>query len=123
MGARALLEPSVSTLCEADAQHQAPIAEAAVHQIAALYAVERTVRGSSPEVRLAARREHSAPIIAAQKPWLEKQLSMISSGSTVAQDIRYGLAHWQGLTRFLDDVRVAATKDAGRSRHFLRQRR
>ena len=85
---------------------KSPIAEAAVHQIAALYAVETTVRGSSPEVRLAARREHSAPIIAALKPWLEKQLSMISSGSTLAEDIRYGLAHWQGLTRFLDDGRL-----------------
>lgn len=73
---------------------KSPIAEAAVRQIAALYAVEATVRGSSPEVRLAVRREHSAPIIAALKPWLEKQLSMISSGSTLAEDIRYGLAHW-----------------------------
>ena len=85
---------------------KSPIAEAAVRQIAALYAVEATVRGSSPELRLAARREHSAPIIAALKPWLEKQLSMISSGSTLAEDIRYGLAHWQGLTRFLDDGRL-----------------
>jgi hypothetical protein len=85
---------------------KSPIAEAAVRQIAALYAVEASVRGSSPELRLAARREHSAPIIAALKPWLEKQLSMISSGSTLAEDIRYGLAHWQGLTCFLDDGRL-----------------
>lgn len=55
---------------------------------------------------LAARREHSAPIIAAFRPWLEKQLSMISSGSMLAEDIRYGLAHWEGLTRFLDDGRL-----------------
>jgi Transposase IS66 family len=70
---------------------KSPIAEAAVRQIAALYGVEATVGGSSPEVRLAARREHSAPIIAALKPWLEKQLSRISSGSPLAEDIRYGL--------------------------------
>jgi len=31
---------------------------------------------------------------------------MISSASTLAEDIRYGLAHWQGLTRFLDDGRL-----------------
>ena len=30
---------------------------------------------------------------------------MISSGSTLAEDIRYGLAHWPGLTRLLDDGR------------------
>jgi hypothetical protein len=57
-------------------------------------------------VRLAARQEHSAPIITALKPWFEKQLSMISSGSRLAEDIRYGLAHWVGLTRFLDDGRL-----------------
>ena len=85
---------------------KSPIAEAAVRQIATLYAVEAMVRGASPEVRLAARQEHSAPITAALKPWFEKQLSMISSSSRLAEDIRYGLAHWEGLTRFLDDGRL-----------------
>lgn len=31
---------------------------------------------------------------------------MISSGSRLAEDIRFGLAHWEGLTRFLDDGRL-----------------
>jgi hypothetical protein len=38
--------------------------------------------------------------------WCEKQLSMISSGSTLAEDIRYALNHWEGLTRFLEDGRL-----------------
>ena len=54
-------------------------------------------------MRLAARREHSAPIIAALKPWLEAQLSRIPQKSQLAEDIRYTLAHWLGLIRFLDD--------------------
>ena len=29
-----------------------------------------------------------------------------SSGSRLAEDIRYGLAHWEGLTRFLNDGRL-----------------
>lgn len=85
---------------------KSPIAEAAVRQIAALYALEATVRGAAPEARLATRKEHSAPIVEAMKPWLEKQLSMISSGSTLATDIRYALGHWDGLTRFLEDGRL-----------------
>ena len=85
---------------------KSPIAEAAVRQIAALYAVEATVRGMAPADRLAARRDLSAPIVDALRPWFEKQLSMISSGSTLAADIRYALAHWEGLTRFLDDGRL-----------------
>ena len=60
----------------------------------------------APAARLAARQAQSAPIVAALKTWFEKQLSMISSGSTLAADIRYGLAHWPGLTRFLDDGRL-----------------
>jgi transposase len=68
---------------------KSPIAEAAVRQIAALYAVEATVRGMSPADRLAARRDFSLPIVEALRHWFEKQLSMISSGSTLAIDIRY----------------------------------
>ena len=85
---------------------KSPIAETAVRQIAALYAIEATVRGHAPEARLTMRRRQSAPIIEALKPWLEKQLSMISSGSVLAEDIRYALNHWEGLTRFLDDGRL-----------------
>ena len=85
---------------------KSPIAEAAVRQIATLYAVEATVRGMTPQARLAARQQYSTPIIAALKPWFEKQLSMISSGSKLAEDIRYGLGHWQGLSRFLGEGRL-----------------
>jgi transposase len=43
------------------------------------------------------------PIIAALRPWLEVQLSRIPQNSQLAEDIRYTLAHWPGLIRFLDD--------------------
>jgi hypothetical protein len=85
---------------------KSPIAEAAIRHIAQLYAIEAMVRGASPDIRLAARKEHSLPMVAALKSWFEKQLSMISSGSTLAEDIRYALNHWQGLTRFLEDGRL-----------------
>ena len=61
------------------------------------------MRGRDGEARLAARREHAAPIIAALKPWLEARLSRIPQKSQLAEDIRYTLAHWPGLIRFLDD--------------------
>ena len=85
---------------------KSPIAETAVRHIAALYAIEADVRGHAPEARLAARKKFSAPIVEALKPWFEKQLSLISSGSTLAGDIRYALSHWAGLTRFLEDGRL-----------------
>ena len=67
------------------------------------YQTEKTVRGHAPADRLAARREHSDPIFTALKPWLETQLSRIPQKSLLAEDIRYTLAHWPGLIRFLDD--------------------
>ena len=80
-----------------------PIAEEMLRQIALLYQIEKSVRGKDPAVRLAARREHAAPIIAALKPWLETQLSRIPQKSQLAEDIRYTLAHWPGLIRFLEE--------------------
>jgi hypothetical protein len=80
-----------------------PIAEAMLRQIALLYKVEKTVRGRDAAVRLSVRHEHSAPIIAAFKPWVETQLSRIPQKPKLAEDIRYTLAHWPGLIRFLDD--------------------
>lgn len=80
-----------------------PIAEEMLRQIALLYQVEKTVRGKDPALRLAARRDHSAPVIAALKPWLEAKLSRIPQKSQLAEDIRYTLAHWPGLIRFLED--------------------
>lgn len=50
--------------------------------------IEKSVRGKESDVRLASRREHSAPIIAALKPWLETQLSCIPQKSQLAEDIR-----------------------------------
>ena len=85
---------------------RSPIAEEALRHIGALYAVEKTVRGEAPEVRLAARRARSEPIVAALKPWLEAQLSRVSSGAKLAEHIRYALGHWDGLTRFLVDGRL-----------------
>jgi hypothetical protein len=40
------------------------------------------------------------------KPWLEKQLSHLSTGSKLAEHIRYTLGSWHGLVHFLDDGRL-----------------
>ena len=38
--------------------------------------------------------------------FFEHQLARLSGGSETAKIIRYGLRHWDGLTRFLDDGRI-----------------
>ena len=89
--------------------HQAttsPIAFEALQQIGRLYAVEAQIRGRPAEERLAARREHSRPIVDALKTWLPAQLERVSGKSSLAEAIRYALRHMDGLSLFLDDGRV-----------------
>jgi transposase len=84
----------------------APIATEAVARIAQIYAIEKDVRGASAEARRAARQARTCPLIEALKIFFEHQLSRLSGGSETARIIRYGLRHWDGLTRFLDDGRI-----------------
>ena len=84
----------------------APIASEALERIAALYAIEKTIRGRSAEVRRIVRQQRSKPLVLALKAWLEHQLARVSAKATIADDIRYALHHWDGLTRFLDDGRI-----------------
>jgi len=84
----------------------APISSEALERIAALYGIEKTIRGLPPGERRATRQQRSKPLVLAFKRWLEQQLARVSSGAPVADAIRYGLNHWDGLTRFLDDGRI-----------------
>jgi len=84
----------------------APIASEALERIAALYAIEKTIRGRSAEQRRIARQERSKPIVVTLKAWLEQQLARVSAKATIAVDLRYALNHWEGLTRFLEDGRI-----------------
>src|SRR5450631_4151618 len=64
------------------------------------------IRGCSPDERRAQRQGRIKPLIESLKTWLERQLARVPGRSTIAKDIRYGLSHWHGLIRFLDDGRV-----------------
>jgi transposase len=84
----------------------APIAEEALARIAALFGIERTIRGDPPEQRRKVRLDQTRPLVDDLRAWLEAKLAKVSGGSRIAQAIRYALKHWAGLTVFLDDGRV-----------------
>jgi len=89
--------------------HQAtgsPIAAEALRRIADLYAVEKRIRGQLAEARRQVREAQSRPLIAAMKPWLEAELRRLPNRSGLADAIRYALARWPALCRFLDDGRI-----------------
>ena len=90
----------------------APIAEEALRRIAALYAVEESIRGLGPDARRAVRQAESKPRVEALKSWLEAELTRVSGKSVIAGDIRYGFNHWDGLVRFLEDGRIEMDTNA-----------
>jgi transposase len=55
------------------------IAAEGLRRIAQIYKIEASVRGRSPEERLAARQAQSAPLIADFRLWLTQQRSRISA--------------------------------------------
>ena len=84
----------------------APLANEALRRIAALYEIESAVRGRCASERLAVRHAQARPLIEAFKAWLEQSLAQVSAKAVIAEAIRYGLNHWHGLTRFLEDGRI-----------------
>jgi transposase len=84
----------------------APIAEEALRRIAGLYQIEAQISGKTAAERRAVRQEESRARVIDLRTWLQVQLARASAKSTIAAAIRYGLNHWDGLARFLEDGRI-----------------
>jgi hypothetical protein len=83
-----------------------PIATEALRRIAELYAIERSIQGRAADARRHVRNTSTRPLIGMMKCWLEIQLGRIPPAGPLAEAIRYALARWPALTRFLDDGRI-----------------
>ncbi|MET4221983.1 hypothetical protein ABIB00_007219 [Bradyrhizobium sp. LB14.3] len=92
-----------------------PIASEALKHVAAFYAIEKEIRGRSPEERRLVRQQKSRPLADAFEAWLRAKLALISQKIKLAAAIRYALSRWQGLTRFIDDGRHRARQQYGRT--------
>ncbi|RUU97600.1 IS66 family transposase [Mesorhizobium sp. M6A.T.Cr.TU.017.01.1.1] len=82
------------------------IASQTVAQMAPLWAAEEAVRGQDPAVRIAARQEKSAAVVAALFALWEKELPKLSGKSKPAEAIRYALGRRAALECFLADGRI-----------------
>ena len=83
-----------------------PIAAEALRRIAELYAIERSIQGHTADARRHVRNTSARPLIEMMKPWLEMELGRVPPAGALAEAIRYALARWPALTRFLDDGRI-----------------
>jgi len=90
----------------------APIASEALKHIAEFYAIEKDIRGRSPEERRLARQQKSRPLADAFEQWLRTKLGLISQKGKLAEAIRYALSRWEGLTRFIEDGRIEIDNNA-----------
>ena len=90
----------------------APIAEDGLKQIAALYLIEKDIRGLAPEVRLAARQDQSAPLIVAFEEWLTTNRARLSAKAPLGEALKYIAKYWDGLCLFLTDGRIEMDSNA-----------
>ena len=85
---------------------KSPLAREALERIAAIYAIERDIRGKPPDERRQARQTRSAPLIGELRDWFEAKLRRIPGKGALAAAIRYSLTRWDALTLPLRDGRA-----------------
>ncbi|MCD8475472.1 MAG: IS66 family transposase [Shewanella fodinae] len=75
----------------------APMAEEALQQIQALYAIEADIRGLPPDERARLRQLHASPLLENLHDWMNRTLRGSSKGSPLSKAIQYALKQWDAL--------------------------
>jgi len=89
-----------------------PIAEEGVRLIRELYTIEADIRGLSPDARLAARQQRSAPALALIREWLDHHRTRVSAKAPLGEALGYIAKYWTGLALFLIDGRIELDNNA-----------
>jgi transposase len=91
---------------------RSPIASEAVRRIGELYAIEREIRGRSPDLRQQVRQARARPLLDSMHAWMQHSLTRLSRKSDVAAAIRYALTLWDALVRYADDGSIEIDNSA-----------
>ena len=92
--------------------HKSPVAAEALERIGALYAIEKEIRGRSPEQRREVRNQQARPLLESLKQWLEATLGKLSRKSDTALAVRYALSRWEALLCYVDDGGIEIDNNA-----------
>jgi transposase len=92
--------------------HKSPVAAEAIERIAALYAIEKEIRGHATDERREVRDARARPLLDSLKQWLEETLGKLSRKSDTALAVRYALSRWDALLRYVDDGRIEIDNNA-----------
>ena len=74
--------------------------------------LERSINGSSPEARVAARRKDIAPLVCDLIEWMKRERAKLSRHNEVAKAMDYMLRRIDVFIRFLDDGRICLSNNA-----------
>ena len=80
-----------------------PIAQEALHRIAALYAIEAQGRDRDVDERMQLRREYAQPLLQSMHEWLLQTRLTVANGGGTAKAIDYSLKRWAALSRYATD--------------------
>jgi transposase len=89
-----------------------PIAFEAVRRMDAIFMLERSINGLSPEQRVAARRRDIAPVVDDLIEWMKRERAKLSRHNEVAKAMDYMLKRIDVFTRFLEDGRICLSNNA-----------
>lgn len=92
--------------------HASPTTTEAIERIAALYAIEAEIRGSTADIRKTVRQARAKPLLDSMHIWLETTLAKLSRKSDTAAAIRYALSRWSALTRYDGDGQLEIDNNA-----------
>lgn len=86
---------------------KSPIAEQALRQIQALYAIEADINGKPSDQRRAVRQQRSKPLLETFQIWAKDQRRRISGKTPLGKGLQYSLTRWDALARYIDDGRLS----------------
>ena len=92
--------------------HASPVASEALHRIAALYGIEKEIRGRPPDERQRVRQARAKPLLGSLRQWFETTLPQLSRKSDTTAAIRYALSLWNALVRYADDGHIEIDNNA-----------
>jgi transposase len=83
-----------------------PRARLAISLIGKLFHLERTIKGATPDQRLAARKRDAVPILDEFQAWCDAQAPLLVDESPISKAVHYAQNHRAALRTFLGDGRV-----------------
>ena len=89
-----------------------PLAQEAIKKIAALYKIEKEIKGQPPDIRAQIRQDKAEPLIDAFEDWLIHTYTQISGKTPLAAAIRYARKRLPKLKPYLDDGRAEIDNNA-----------